>query len=834
MSSAQEAIQRLQIETTSDGTDAAAASLDKLAAAYGGVTVASTDVEKSTTSLDSKFSSIEKRYVTQVKALSDYQKVQKTVNAAVSQNPALQDRANTVLAAAKQRYDDLTGTQSAFEKGLEAAGEKATELTHELGPLGSALSLIGPAGLAIGAAIGVAVLALDKLKEQAEEAGRWAAQLQNAANVIGLNATQLQALNEAAESVGVSANDNISAFERFSVSLGQLRDGSGQLYAQLLKVNPTLVNQLSVTKDAATGWNLLAQAYSQADKQQQALIARAAFGRAGGAEGGVLLATANAGGITSLQAANEDAISQDQIKRWSDLTTQIKSATEAAQHNFQSIFTTSLLEKEKAFAENLLNVSRYARDFKLSDDLKFYLSKLGSGALTIAGGLPIVGAAVQAAQAVGQLTTPGFIPRPSSTFKGAGRDSTFGAVDSANSVTSQNQVAASLGVQASQAKATVAALGSAATSQQRLDAAAKQLALDLQNGTIDQATYNKALAGVNLDARISQQNLYNSTLGELATTQDIVTAKSLALQKAQQQGANLTSQQIAAVKELTAANDEWARVSAKAQLGIFDIATATKAAGDQVRAQQAPGGYLDHATPDQVAAAYQSYATKVQALGESASVAGSKFPQLQQAINDAGNSLKQIDTLAVSSVNNIASGFASWVTGAKSFKDAMRDTATSVINDIAQIAIKTALLAPFGGSATGLAGLFGIKANASGGVYANDNISDGLHQYADTVLTHPTLFRFANGDALGVAGEAGAEAIMPLRRGPDGKLGVVAARGGGSVVQHFAAPQIVIQGNADDKTIIEIKQALASHQRAIAAQGRAMQSAQRYQSTGVR
>ena len=33
----------------------------------------------------------------------------------------------------------------------------------------------------------------------------------------------------------------------------------------------------------------------------------------------------------------------------------------------------------------------------------------------------------------------------------------------------------------------------------------------------------------------------------------------------------------------------------------------------------------------------------------------------------------------------------------------------------------------------------------------------------------------------GLMGEAGPEAIMPLRRGPDGKLGVAAAGGGGGV-----------------------------------------------------
>ena len=45
------------------------------------------------------------------------------------------------------------------------------------------------------------------------------------------------------------------------------------------------------------------------------------------------------------------------------------------------------------------------------------------------------------------------------------------------------------------------------------------------------------------------------------------------------------------------------------------------------------------------------------------------------------------------------------------------------------------------------------------------------------------MFKFANGGQFGVMGEAGPEAVMPLRRGPDGSLGVDAdGVAGGNVV----------------------------------------------------
>lgn len=63
-----------------------------------------------------------------------------------------------------------------------------------------------------------------------------------------------------------------------------------------------------------------------------------------------------------------------------------------------------------------------------------------------------------------------------------------------------------------------------------------------------------------------------------------------------------------------------------------------------------------------------------------------------------------------------------------------------------------------------LGGLGGIMPFAKGGVVAS-----------------PTYFGMGGG-GLGLMGEAGAEAIMPLARGPDGRLGV-AGGGGGSPTQ---------------------------------------------------
>jgi len=62
------------------------------------------------------------------------------------------------------------------------------------------------------------------------------------------------------------------------------------------------------------------------------------------------------------------------------------------------------------------------------------------------------------------------------------------------------------------------------------------------------------------------------------------------------------------------------------------------------------------------------------------------------------------------------------------------------------------------------------------------------------------LFPFARGGAMatGLMGEAGPEAIMPLKRGADGKLGVAAAggRGGTAVTVNVDAKGTSVQGDS--------------------------------------
>jgi hypothetical protein len=79
---------------------------------------------------------------------------------------------------------------------------------------------------------------------------------------------------------------------------------------------------------------------------------------------------------------------------------------------------------------------------------------------------------------------------------------------------------------------------------------------------------------------------------------------------------------------------------------------------------------------------------------------------------------------------------------------------------------------------------------------ANGNVfPGGIGGYSNQVVSQPTVFAYANGGTFGVMGEAGPEAVMPLKRGADGKLGVQASNGNNSNVNLNVTVSVDENGN---------------------------------------
>jgi len=121
-----------------------------------------------------------------------------------------------------------------------------------------------------------------------------------------------------------------------------------------------------------------------------------------------------------------------------------------------------------------------------------------------------------------------------------------------------------------------------------------------------------------------------------------------------------------------------------------------------------------------------------------------------QELSETDKLSKQIETTLST---GLASGIQSLIDGAKSLKEVFSDILKQLASVFLQAAIKSAV-----------GGLFASK---DGNVIAQNKI---VPYAAGGVLDKPTVFPLANG--VGLMAEAGPEAIMPLKRGPSGRLGV--------------------------------------------------------------
>ncbi|WP_436900931.1 phage tail tape measure protein [Escherichia coli] len=154
---------------------------------------------------------------------------------------------------------------------------------------------------------------------------------------------------------------------------------------------------------------------------------------------------------------------------------------------------------------------------------------------------------------------------------------------------------------------------------------------------------------------------------------------------------------------------------------------------------------------------------------------------------DADNAAGTAEQMFMSAFSSMGNGLATFVTTGKlNFKS----FTSSVLSDMAKILAQATMMKAVKGIGSVMGFDFGdVKTNAEGGVYQSADLS----RYSGMVVNRPTFFAFAKG--AGVMGEAGPEAILPLRRGADGKLGVVAATCGSGMVMF--APQYNIEINND-------------------------------------
>jgi phage-related minor tail protein len=134
----------------------------------------------------------------------------------------------------------------------------------------------------------------------------------------------------------------------------------------------------------------------------------------------------------------------------------------------------------------------------------------------------------------------------------------------------------------------------------------------------------------------------------------------------------------------------------------------------------------------------------------------------------------------------MTNAFTQAISGGKQLDDVLKGLALRLSDMVLKASLQPVMQSIAGGLTSGVdkifAGVFG-----GGGVKAAQGVVKPFA--AGGIIGTPTYFPLTAG-GVGLAGEAGPEAILPLARGADGRLGVAASGGGANVMVQIVTPDI--------------------------------------------
>ena len=171
---------------------------------------------------------------------------------------------------------------------------------------------------------------------------------------------------------------------------------------------------------------------------------------------------------------------------------------------------------------------------------------------------------------------------------------------------------------------------------------------------------------------------------------------------------------------------------------------------------------------------------------------------------------REVNTLSSGITGGLRKAFDGLIFDGMKLQDALKSVAQTIVDTVYSIAMKP-ITGAFGGLlAQGLSSVMGAGMPfANGGAFSQGRV---MPFAKGGIVSAPTTFPMRGGR--GLMGEAGPEAIMPLARGPDGRLGVQA--GGGrsvNVVMNISTPDVQGFQRSQSQIAAQVSRALSRGQR---------------------
>lgn len=630
----------------------------------------------------------------------------------------------------RQLKSALGSSNKQIQSFSRQAGVSLKSVTTSFRGLASSFLPVNAGLAAVAGAAGLGLL-IERSLEAADAIGK-------TADRVGLTVEGLQELRFAAQQSGVATSTFDMAMQRFSRRVGEAANGSGELRDTLKQYGIAVRDSEGRSRALESVLNDYADAIAKAGNNQERL--RLAF-KAFDSEGAALVNLFRKGSagvrelrqeardlglvMTSQMVRSAERANDELAKIGGVLRTQVTKAVLQ--------LTPQILELAKAFRQNLLPALTATFNFFGStafDSLDTLEEKLTKAKAALA----------EAQEAASRLNAGSFIPNP---FQFLGLSDDDNATQRVKVL--QNEVA-NLTRAIEQRRRTQALLNvttdETAASDLKATNTLRGLRSELQF-EIDQLGRSKA-----------EQRLYALAKREGMEVNDRFRASLEPLVS------KLTEEQ-AAIRAAMEAEKERAQQQAElAEMGrsVFE-ATRTPQEQFQSRMQEL------NKLVEQGAIDWQTY-------GRAVDQAQKRLDQSTQSADNFGVSARGLGS-------SLSSAFANAAVSGESLSGVMEGLIKDLIRATLQAIIFRAVMSAFGlgGGGGGGFGSFALAFAQDGAAFDRQ----GTRFLASGGVLHsPTLFRERGG--LAVAGEAGPEAVLPLRRNSAGKLGVMAGGAGGSPV----------------------------------------------------